>query len=117
MVIERFGYTVTDEDGDQSSSVVTISVVAESFSANTASDLPDDVPVAAADIYRVDEDTPITGRVTTNDHLSTDGDGTNVVTVAEGDGPTHGTLSMSEAGVFVYTPEPTILGLTALPTP
>ena len=72
--------------------------------------LPDDVPVAAADIYLVDEDTPVTGRVTTNDHLSTDGDGTNVVTVAEGDGPTHGTLSMSEAGVFVYTPEPNYFG-------
>ena len=64
MVVERFGYTVTDEDGDQSSSVVTISVVADSFQANTASDLPDDVPVAASDIYAVDEDTPITGRVT-----------------------------------------------------
>ena len=108
--IERFGYTVTDEDGDQSSSVVTISVVAESFRANTASDLPDDVPVAAADIYLVDEDTPVTGRVTTNDHLSTDGDGANVVTVAEGDGPTHGTLSMSEAGVFVYTPDTNYFG-------
>ena len=65
--IERFGYTVTDEDGDQSSSVVTISVVAESFRANMASDLPDDVPVAAADSYAVDEDTPVTGRVTNND--------------------------------------------------
>ena len=107
---ERFGYTVTDEDGDQSSSVVTISVVADSFRANTASDLPDDVPVAAADNYAVAEDTPITGRVTQNDDLSQDGDGTNVVTVAEGDGPTHGALSMSEAGVFVYTPETNYFG-------
>ena len=107
---ERFGYTVTDEDGDQSSSVVTISVVADSFSANSASDLPNDVPLAAADNYQVAEDTPITARVTTNDDLSTDGDGTNVVTVAEGDGPTHGALSMSEAGVFVYTPEPNYFG-------
>ena len=32
---ERFGYTVTDEDGDQASSVVTIAVVADSFQANT----------------------------------------------------------------------------------
>ena len=107
---ERFGYTVTDEDGDQSSSVVTISVVADSFSANSASDLPNDVPLAAADNYQVAEDTPITARVTTNDSLSTDGDGTNVVTVAEGDGPTHGALLMSEAGVFVYTPEPNYFG-------
>ena len=107
---ERFGYTVTDEDGDQSSSVVTISVVADSFSANSASDLPNDVPLAAADNYQVAEDTPITARVTTNDGLSTDGDGTNVVTVAEGDGPTHGALSMSEAGVFVYTPETNYFG-------
>ena len=107
---ERFGYTVTDEDGDQSSSVVTISVVADSFSANSASDLPNDVPLAAADNYQVAEDTPITARVTTNDSLSTDGDGTNVVTVAEGDGPTHGALSMSEAGVFVYTPETNYFG-------
>ena len=107
---ERFGYTVTDEDGDQSSSVVTISVVADSFSANSASDLPNDVPLAAADNYQVAEDTPITARVTTNDGLSTDGDGTNVVTVAEGDGPTHGALLMSEAGVFVYTPETNYFG-------
>ena len=66
---ERFGYTVTDEDGDQSSSVVTISVVADSFSANSASDLPNDVPLAAADNYQVAEDTPITARVTTNDEF------------------------------------------------
>ena len=107
---ERFGYTVTDEDGDQASSVVTIAVIADSFQANTASDLPDDVPVAASDTYAVVEDTPITARVTTNDDLSTDGDGANLVTVAEGDGPTHGTLAMSEAGVFVYTPEPDFFG-------
>ncbi|MDG1114331.1 MAG: Ig-like domain-containing protein, partial [Pseudomonadales bacterium] len=108
--IERFGYTVTDEDGDQSFSVVTISVVADSFRANAESDLPDDVPVAASDIYAVDEDTQITGRVTQNDDLSSDGDGTNVVTVAESDGPTHGALTMSEAGVFVYTPDTNYFG-------
>ena len=68
------------------------------------------MPVAASDNYAVAEDTPITARVTTNDDLSTDGDGTNLVTVAEGDGPTHGTLAMSEAGVFVYTPEPDFFG-------
>ena len=108
--IERFGYTVTDEDGDQSFSVVTISVVADSFRANAESDLPDDVPVAASDVYAVDEDMSITGRVTQNDDLSTDGDGTNVVTVAESDGPSHGALTMSEAGVFVYTPDTNYFG-------
>ena len=45
-----------------------------------------------------------------NDDLSEDVGGTNIVTIAEGDGPDNGTLVMSEAGVFVYTPEPDFFG-------
>ena len=108
--IERFGYTVTDEDGDRAASVVIVTVVADGFQANLASDLANDVPVAADDNYTVNEDQKITGSVLGNDDLSEDVGGTNIVTIAEGDGPDNGTLVMSEAGVFVYTPEPDFFG-------
>ena len=108
--IERFGYTVTDEDGDRAASVVIVTVVADGFQANLASDLANDVPVAADDNYSVNEDQKITGSVLGNDDLSEDVGGTNIVTIAEGDGPDNGTLVMSEAGVFVYTPEPDFFG-------
>ena len=109
--IERFGYTVTDEDGDVASSIITISVVSDDFQANQPGDLPDDIPVAAGDAFTLQEDTLVTAQVGQNDDLSDDGG--NVFTVEESNGPAHGTVIMAGNGVFTYTPEANFFGQDA----
>ena len=61
-----------------------------------------DAPVAADDAFTLDEDTTLTGSLTTND-TDVDGDALQAVLVS---GPAHGTLVLAFGGAFTYTPAP-----------
>ncbi len=60
-----------------------------------------DAPVANADSYTTDEDTPKTGNVLAND---TDVDIPHSLYVSTHTDPTHGTLALAADGSFTYTP-------------
>lgn len=60
----------------------------------------DDVPVAVADTYSVNEDNILTGNLGSNDTRS--GDGGNVWSVVAN--PAHGTVVINIDGTFTYTP-------------
>lgn len=90
---DRFTYRARDKAGfDSGVAAVTITV----RSVN-------DVPAAAADSYRLNEDTTLTvpaAGVLAND-TDADGDPLTVTSVA---GPSHGTLLVNADGSFTYTP-------------
>ncbi|MHB8899982.1 MAG: Ig-like domain-containing protein, partial [Thermoguttaceae bacterium] len=91
--IDTFTYRVNDGTANSSPATVTINVNAVN-----------DVPVAVADSYQVDEDgtltTTVANGVLAND---TDAEGT-ALTAQVVDQPTHGTLAFNANGTFTYTP-------------
>lgn len=86
---DQFTYRLCDLNNDCSTATVTLSVASV-----------DDAPVAAADQFAGSEDTVLTGSVSANDTPS--GDGGNVWALVTG--TTHGTVAVTAAGVFTYTP-------------
>ena len=90
---DSFVYTVTDADsGESATQTVAITVTSVN-----------DLPVAVAESFSTDEDTPLTGDVSTNDTLS--GDGGNAYSIEAGDGPSNGTVNLNATdGTFTYTP-------------
>ncbi|MES2501883.1 MAG: VCBS domain-containing protein [Pseudomonadota bacterium] len=86
---------MTDADGDVSTATVTINVASV-----------DDLPVAVADSINTNEDTPVTGSLAGNDTAS--GDGGNVWSLTTG--TTNGTVTVSAAGVYNYTPNANYFG-------
>ena len=90
--VDSFTYTIEDEDGEQSISIVTITV-------NSVND----VPVAIDDVNSTDEDTAVLGNVLTNDTDLDDDE----LTVVELNG------SSSSLGVDIIMSEGGILRLNA----
>src|SRR5207244_911477 len=86
---DTFTYQVCDVDNDCASATVTLTLTPV-----------DDVPVANPDSYTVNEDTVLSGDVSTNDVPS--GDGGNVWAVLFN--AAHGVVGMSTNGTFSYTP-------------
>src|SRR5437870_2279799 len=86
---DTFTYQVCDVDNDCASATVTLTLTPV-----------DDVPVANPDSYTVNEDTVLSGDVSTNDVPS--GDGGNVWAVLVN--AAHGVVVMSANGTFSYTP-------------
>lgn len=82
-------YRICERTGDCDNATVFINVVPEN-----------DPPVANPDPYTVNEDTPLSGNVVSND---TDPDGPAVV-VSVLSGPANGMLTMNPDGTFTYTP-------------
>jgi VCBS repeat-containing protein len=86
---DSFTYTIKDADGSTATATVHLTV-------NSVNDLP----VAVADSFSVDEDAILTGALATNDTLS--GDGGNVWALASA--AAHGTVVINADGTFTYTP-------------
>ncbi|WP_374568230.1 Ig-like domain-containing protein [Ideonella sp.] len=86
---DSFTYTLTDADGDVSTTTVTLNVASV-----------DDLPTAKNDTFSATEDTVLNGSVAGNDTLS--GDGSN--TFSLGTNAAHGTVVVNADGTFTYTP-------------
>jgi len=93
--MDTIRYMVCDVNNDCSSGYAAIRV--------------QDAPVAVADVFAPDQDTPYNGNVSGNDHASLDGGNTWSLT----NGPSHGTLIFNSNGSFTYTPA---LGFTDIDT-
>jgi len=87
---DSFTYDVTDVNGD--TETVTASITVNSV---------DDMPAAAADSFTTDEDTAVSGDVSTNDT----GLGDTPVSYALDSDPSSGTVNMNGDGTFDYTPD------------
>ena len=92
---DTFTYEIYGIDGVARTATVSVSVAPV-----------DDLPVAVADNYTTDEDTQISGNVSTNDTGL--GDGGLVYTVVAG--PATGTLVLNANGTFTYTPASNVTG-------
>ncbi|WP_417328661.1 Ig-like domain-containing protein [Halomonas cupida] len=92
---ETFTYQITDADGDVSTATLTLSI----SGAN-------DDPTASSEPVNTREDTPVDGRIVSED---VDGDDLSYE-LDEGKGPTHGTVVVNEDGTFRYTPDPDFTG-------
>lgn len=86
---DQLVYRICERTGDCDNATVFINVVPDN-----------DPPVANPDPYTVNEDTPLSGNVVSND---TDPDGPAVV-VSVLSGPTNGMLTLNPDGTFTYTP-------------
>ena len=87
-------YTVSDGNGGTSQSTATVTITGSN-----------DTPTAVVDTVFGDEDAAvITGNVLDND---ADPDSTDTLTASlvEGEGPSHGTITVNTDGTFSYTPE------------
>ena len=93
-----FTYSLSDGQGGIAQATVDVTVNAAPPPANTA-------PIATAEAYSTDEDTPLTisasAGVLAND-IDHDND---PLTAALVSGPAHGTLTLNSDGSFTYTPE------------
>jgi VCBS repeat-containing protein len=95
---DSFTYTATD--GSLTSNVATVAIAVTAVN---------DAPLAAADSYVTDEDTPLAlpmPGVLANDS-DVDADALTAVIVT---GPTYGTLTLNADGAFTYTPTPNYSG-------
>jgi VCBS repeat-containing protein len=90
--VDVFNYRLCDVDGDCSSATVTITIIPVN-----------DVPVAVNDTNTTNEDTPVSGTVTSNDTQSGDG-GNNWSLVGINGGAAHGSVTMNPDGTYTYTP-------------
>jgi len=86
---DSFIYKVCDANNDCDTAIVKITVTSVN-----------DLPVAAADAFSTNEDTPLSGSVSGNDSPS--GDGGNVWSKSAD--PAHGTVVVNANGAFTYTP-------------
>ncbi|WP_240921769.1 tandem-95 repeat protein [Metapseudomonas otitidis] len=86
---DSFVVTVSDGKGGVTDTVVNITVKPVN-----------DAPTATPSSISTDEDTPVDGRVTGND---IDGD-TLTYSIANGNGPQHGTVVMNADGTYTYQP-------------
>jgi large repetitive protein len=89
---DSFSYTLCDENGDCTTATVTITVV------------PVDDPMAEDDEFTTNEDTPLTGDVSSNDT------GTSGYVYVVTNGTDNGTLVLNPDGTFTYTPNPDFNG-------
>jgi len=87
-----FTYKLCDADNDCSTATVTVTI-------NSV----DDAPIAVNDIATTNEDTPVSGNVSTNDTPSGDCENTWSLVGANG-GALHGTVTMNANGTYTYTP-------------
>ncbi|AOW10369.1 Ig-like domain-containing protein [Flavobacterium gilvum] len=90
---ETINYQVCDGDGDCSKATLTITV-----------NPVDEFPSAVNDTATTNEDSPISGNVSTNDSPSNDA-GNIWSLVGENGGATHGTITMTADGSYTYTPD------------
>ena len=86
---DTFSYKVND--GNVDSNVVTVSITVNHVN---------QAPVAVADSYVTNEDTPLSANVMANDS-DVDGDPLNAILVT---GPSQGVLTLNADGSFIYTP-------------
>ncbi|PYR72641.1 MAG: hypothetical protein DMF87_27575 [Acidobacteria bacterium] len=96
---DSFIYTVSDGHGGTATASVSLTVTPVN-----------DAPVAAADSYTATEDTMLTVAAPGVQSNDADVDGDSLTTVLV-QGPTHGTLTLSAAGGFTYTPAPNVSGV------
>ncbi|MBK7548115.1 MAG: tandem-95 repeat protein [Rhodoferax sp.] len=94
--MDSFTYTITDADGSTSSATVTLNVGAV-----------DDARGRGRHPVGVTEDTPFTASLASNDTPS--GDGGNVWSKTTD--PANGTVTVTAAGVFTYTPNANFNGV------
>ena len=99
---DSFTIRVYDPKGGYADSVVTVKV-----------NPVNDAPTSGPQFLTTDEDTPIDGRVTARD---VDGD-TLTYSVANGNGPQHGTVVMNADGTYTYQPARTSTAPTRSPSP
>lgn len=92
---DSFDYTACDDNGNCSTVSVTITVVP----------INDD-PIAIDDAYTTNEDTPVSGDVSTND-IDYDGDALTYEVTTQ---PSNGTVTMNADGTFTYTPNTNFFG-------
>jgi VCBS repeat-containing protein len=96
-----FTYQLCDVDGDCSTATVTVTIVPV-----------DDAPVAVNDVATTNEDSPVSGNVSTNDTPSADCE--NIWTlVGSNGGAQHGTVTLNPNGTYTYTPAPNYNGSDA----
>ncbi|PIE65338.1 MAG: hypothetical protein CSA24_02780, partial [Deltaproteobacteria bacterium] len=94
---DRFTYTVCDAHGACDTATVEIAVGA-----------PNAPPLGVDDVAETSQDQPVTVNVLSNDSDPEGGPLTVSDTLAEG--PTHGTVTIDDAGMITYTPDPGFVG-------
>jgi large repetitive protein len=99
------------KDGIDYSTTAATSLELNANHALTAIYIPNEPPVAGADSYACDEDTPMVVAAA-NGVLANDSDPEGVaISAVLDEGPTHGSLVFNPDGSFSYTPVPNFFGL------
>ena len=87
---DSFSYTIIDGNGGEATATVSITVAAK----------PNVAPIAVADEFNTEFETPVVGNVLTND---SDAD-LDVLSVLSNTDPANGTVTIAATGEFTYTP-------------